>query len=97
MGRVAKSLWEQRDQPAAATAGGRGSASRLGAEDARGVGVGGEERLDGELGDGDVQRRAKSGYRTEEGELSVAVAEAERDGPSPGPGSSTAGSGGSQG
>ena len=51
----------------------------MGAEGGRGVGVGGEERLDGQFGDGDVERRATGGHGAEEGELAAGVADAERD------------------
>ena len=39
--------------------------------------VGGEERLDGEFGDGHVEWRAKGRHSAEEGEFPACVAEAE--------------------
>jgi hypothetical protein len=50
------------------------------------VGVGGEERLDGEFSEGDVERGAEGGHGAEEGEFPAVVADAERYDDVAGPG-----------
>src|SRR5262245_8251762 len=42
-------------------------------------GIGGEERFDGEFGDGDVERCAEGGDGTEESEFAAIAPDAERD------------------
>lgn len=61
------------------------------------VGVGGKERFDGELRDGDVERGAEGRHGAEEGEFSVTVTDAQGNDDVAGPGELDLGSGSSQG
>jgi uncharacterized membrane protein YozB (DUF420 family) len=69
---LAAEWWLQRRRRAPGTLAG------LAAQDLHSGRVGGEERLDGQLGDGDVERGAEGGDRAEEGQLTVGVPEPQR-------------------
>ena len=69
---LAAEWWIQRRRRAPGTLAG------LAAQDLHSGRVGGEERLDGQLGDGDVQRGAEGGDRAEERQLTVGVPEPQR-------------------